>query len=100
MFFRLALFAQRGSAEDGGGEGGDGGPAADIPADLQLFDIFSREIEYIISDRRDMPPEDIVSLQVSGRFPWPFGPNSSARGCLCNATTFWHLQGYNGTVRG
>merc|ERR1712029_111463 len=58
---RLALFAQRGSADDVGGDG----QTADIPADLQLFDIFSREIEYIISDRRDMPPEDIVSLQVS-----------------------------------
>ena len=58
-FLRLALFAQRGNGEEDGTDG-----AGDIPADIQLFDIFSREIEYIISDRRDMPPEDIVSLQV------------------------------------
>ena len=50
---RLAQYAQR-EDESGG-----------IPSDIQLFDIFSKEIEYIISDRRDMPPEDIVSLQVS-----------------------------------
>merc|ERR1712223_874284 len=50
---RLALYAQR-EDESGG-----------IPSDIKLFDIFSKEIEYIISDRRDMPPEDIVSLQVS-----------------------------------
>ena len=49
---RLALYAQR-EDETGG-----------IPNELQLFDIFSREIEFIICDRRDMPSEDIVSLQV------------------------------------
>jgi len=59
---RLALFAHRGSAD---ADEGDGVATENIPADLQLFDIFSKEIEYIISDRRDMPPEDIVSLQVS-----------------------------------
>ena len=58
---RLALFAHRGSAD---ADEGDGVATENIPADLQLFDIFSKEIEYIISDRRDMPPEDIVSLQV------------------------------------
>jgi hypothetical protein len=42
-------------------EDGTGG----IPKELQLFDIFSREIASIISGRKDMPPEDIVSLQVS-----------------------------------
>lgn len=50
---RLALFAQR-QDETGG-----------IPRDIQLFDIFSQEIATIISGRKDMPPEDIVSLQVS-----------------------------------
>ena len=60
---RLALFAHRGSAD---ADEGDGVASENIPADLQLFDIFSKEIEYIISDRRDMPPEDIVSLQVRG----------------------------------
>ena len=68
---RLALFAQRGNGEEDGADG-----TGDIPADIQLFDIFSREIEYIISDRRDMPPEDIVSLQVyiphGLIYPFPF----------------------------
>ena len=41
-------------------EDGTGG----IPKELQLFDIFSREISSIISGRKEMPPEDIVSLQV------------------------------------
>merc|ERR1719225_1880846 len=50
---RLALFAQR--------EDGSGG----IPRDIQLFDIFSKEIAAIITGKKDMPPEDIVSLQVS-----------------------------------
>ncbi len=50
---RLALFAQR---QDSGG----------IPGDIQLFDIFSAEIANVIKGRGDrMPPEDIVSLQVS-----------------------------------
>ncbi len=49
---RLALFAQR---NDSGG----------IPADIQLFDVFSEEIAAIINGREGMPPEDIVALQVS-----------------------------------
>lgn len=49
---RLALFAAR--------DDGTGG----IPKELQLFDIFSQEISSIISGRKEMPPEDIVSLQV------------------------------------
>ena len=57
---RLALYAQR-EDESGG-----------IPSDIQLFDIFSKEIEYIISDRRDMPPEDIVSLQVRLQQGFPY----------------------------
>ena len=51
---RLALFATR-EDETGG-----------IPQDIQLFDVFSQEIANIITAKRDMiPPEDIVSLQVS-----------------------------------
>ncbi len=50
---RLALYAQR-EDESGG-----------IPSEIQLFDIFSRENAKIISAKKDMPPEDIVSLQVS-----------------------------------
>ena len=49
---RLALFATR-EDETGG-----------IPSDIQLFDVFSKEIANIITAKKDMPPEDIVSLQV------------------------------------
>ena len=49
---RLAQFATR---EDSGG----------IPPTIQLFQIFSDEISSIIKARPDMPPEDIVSLEVS-----------------------------------
>ena len=38
-----------------------------IPKELQLFDIFSQEISSIISGRKEMPPEDIVSLQVNNK---------------------------------
>lgn len=36
-----------------------------IPEEIKLFDIFSQAISAIISGRQDIPPEDIVSLQVS-----------------------------------
>lgn len=49
---RLAAFATR---EDSPG----------IPANIQLFHVFSEEISSIIKARPDMPPEDIVSLEVS-----------------------------------
>ncbi|XP_071813758.1 vacuolar protein sorting-associated protein 35-like [Apostichopus japonicus] len=49
---RLAVFATR---DDSAG----------IPDDLKLFDIFSEQIAVIIQARPDMPPEDIVALQVS-----------------------------------
>ena len=49
---RLAQFATR---EDSPG----------IPGHIQLFNIFSQEISSIIKARPDMPPEDIVSLEVS-----------------------------------
>lgn len=49
---RLAQFAQN---EEGTG----------IPSEIQLFDIFSQQIAQVIQNRPDMPPEDIVSLQVA-----------------------------------
>ncbi|KAG7267128.1 hypothetical protein CRUP_021778 [Coryphaenoides rupestris] len=49
---RLALFAHR---EDGPG----------IPAEIKLFDIFSQQVATVIQSRKDMPSEDVVSLQVS-----------------------------------
>jgi len=49
---RLAAFAQ---SEEGAG----------IPPEIQLFDIFSQQISQVIQNRPDMPPEDIVSLQVA-----------------------------------
>ena len=49
---RLASYATR---EDSPG----------IPANIQLFNIFSDEISAVIKARPDLPPEDIVSLEVS-----------------------------------
>ena len=49
---RLAAFATR---EDSPG----------IPSNIQLFNIFSEEISSVIKARPDLPPEDIVSLEVS-----------------------------------
>ncbi|XP_063226754.1 vacuolar protein sorting-associated protein 35 isoform X2 [Bacillus rossius redtenbacheri] len=53
---RLAVFSQRTD-----GAVGSGG----IPSDVKLFDVFSDQVATIIQSRQDMPPEDIVSLQVS-----------------------------------
>ncbi|XP_019553785.2 vacuolar protein sorting-associated protein 35 isoform X2 [Aedes albopictus] len=36
-----------------------------IPADVQLFEVFSTQIAYIVQLRTDMPLEDTVSLQVA-----------------------------------
>ncbi|ELU14760.1 hypothetical protein CAPTEDRAFT_161426 [Capitella teleta] len=49
---RLAQFAMK---EEGSG----------IPNEIQLFDIFSQQIAQVIQNRPDMPPEDIVALQVA-----------------------------------
>lgn len=49
---RLAMYAMK---EDGPG----------IPRDIKLFDIFSDQVAQVIQSRQDMPPEDIVALQVS-----------------------------------
>ncbi|PSN52606.1 hypothetical protein C0J52_19567 [Blattella germanica] len=53
---RLATFSQRADAAVGAGG---------IPSDVRLFDVFSDQVATIIQSRQDMPPEDIVSLQVS-----------------------------------
>ncbi|KAJ1527070.1 hypothetical protein ONE63_008611 [Megalurothrips usitatus] len=50
---RLATFSQR--TESSGG----------IPNDVKLFDIFSEQVASVIQSRQDMPPEDMVSLEVS-----------------------------------
>ncbi|EFN85169.1 Vacuolar protein sorting-associated protein 35 [Harpegnathos saltator] len=59
---RLAAFSQRSD-----GVGGPGSPSQvpGIPQDVKLFDVFSDQIATIIQTRQDMPPEDIVSLQVA-----------------------------------
>ncbi|XP_034949457.1 vacuolar protein sorting-associated protein 35 isoform X1 [Chelonus insularis] len=59
---RLASFSQR---SDGVGGPGSPGQALGIPQDVQLFDVFSDQVATIIQTRQDMPPEDIVSLQVA-----------------------------------
>ena len=35
-----------------------------IPADIQLFEVFSRHAERVIGSRSSMPPEDIIAIQV------------------------------------
>ncbi|VDN52725.1 unnamed protein product [Dracunculus medinensis] len=37
----------------------------EIPADMPLFDIFSKQTESVITSRQGMLPEDIVSLQMA-----------------------------------
>ncbi|XP_057325313.1 vacuolar protein sorting-associated protein 35 isoform X1 [Microplitis mediator] len=59
---RLATFSQR---SDGVGGPGSPSQAPGIPQDVQLFDVFSDQVATIIQTRQDMPPEDIVSLQVA-----------------------------------
>ena len=41
-------------------EGGFG-----IPSEIKLFTIFSEQVAKVIQTREEMPPEDVVSLQVS-----------------------------------
>lgn len=53
---RLATFSQRADTAVG---------TSGIPSDVRLFDVFSDQVATIIQSRQDMPPEDIVSLQVS-----------------------------------
>jgi len=53
---RLATFSQRADTAVG---------TSGIPSDVRLFDVFSDQVATIIQSRQDMPPEDIVALQVS-----------------------------------
>lgn len=53
---RLATFSQRADASVG---------TTGIPSDVRLFDVFSDQVSTIIQSRQDVPPEDIVALQVS-----------------------------------
>ncbi|XP_015604558.1 vacuolar protein sorting-associated protein 35 isoform X2 [Cephus cinctus] len=60
---RLAAFSQR---SDGvGGPPGSPNQVPGIPQDVKLFDVFSDQVATIIQTRQNMPPEDIVSLQVA-----------------------------------
>ncbi|XP_011303901.1 vacuolar protein sorting-associated protein 35 isoform X1 [Fopius arisanus] len=59
---RLATFSQR---SDGVGGPGSPNQIPGIPQDVKLFDVFSDQVATIIQTRQDMPPEDIVSLQVA-----------------------------------
>ncbi|XP_067934568.1 vacuolar protein sorting-associated protein 35-like [Watersipora subatra] len=52
LISRLAQFATR---DEGTG----------IPSDIQLFEIFSAQINQVVQNRPEMPPEDIVSLNVA-----------------------------------
>lgn len=49
---RLAEFVRR-----------DGASA--VPAEIDLFDVFSKQVASVVDARPDMPPDDIVSLQQS-----------------------------------
>lgn len=41
-----------------------GSPSA-VPFDVQLFEVFSDQVASIIANRQDLPPEDMVSLQLA-----------------------------------
>ncbi|KAB0805572.1 hypothetical protein PPYR_02542 [Photinus pyralis] len=56
---RLAVFSQR-SDGVGSGSGED-----NFPSNVQLFEVFSDQVASIISNRQDLPVEDMVSLQVA-----------------------------------
>ncbi|KAF6041131.1 VPS35 [Bugula neritina] len=51
----IAILAQFATRDEGTG----------IPSDIQLFEIFSAQINQVVQNRPDMPPEDIVSLNVA-----------------------------------
>lgn len=57
---RLAAYNQRNEKAAGVEEG-----ASVIPAEVQLFDVFSVQIANIVQTRTDMPLEDTISLQVA-----------------------------------
>lgn len=60
---RLSAFSQR--SEGIGCISGAESLQTGVPPDVQLFDVFSDQVASIIQTRQDMPPEDIVSLQVA-----------------------------------
>lgn len=49
---RLATFAHRGDTEG-------------IPSNIKLFDIFSQEVSVVVSNRPDMPLDDVVAMYTS-----------------------------------
>lgn len=68
---RLAAYNQRKgkqAAATAGGEaitGGGGDGASPIPDEVQLFEVFSKQISHIVQVRTDMPLENTVSLQIA-----------------------------------
>lgn len=60
---RLALYNQRNGNLTQSNSGTEAVSA--IPAEVQLFEVFSAQIAYIVQLRTDMPLEDTVSLQVA-----------------------------------
>ncbi|XP_021696033.1 vacuolar protein sorting-associated protein 35 isoform X2 [Aedes aegypti] len=60
---RLALYNQRNENITKTASGTE--VVSAIPADVQLFEVFSTQIAYIVQLRTDMPLEDTVSLQVA-----------------------------------
>lgn len=62
---RLSAFSQRSEGVGGSASPQTGGVSGEPTPDVQLFDVFSDQVAQIIGARQDMPPEDIVSLQVA-----------------------------------
>lgn len=62
---RLSAFSQRSDGVGGASGSAPESPHSGVPPDVQLFDVFSDQVASIIQTRQDMPPEDIVSLQVA-----------------------------------
>lgn len=64
---RLAAYTQRSKEEEGSNPNPTPPPAITTPTgeQLQLFYIFSVQVSKIILSKPDMPPEDVVALQVS-----------------------------------
>lgn len=65
---RLAAYNQRKGKSGAVPEGGSGDPTASatpIPEEVQLFEVFSKQISHIVQVRTDMPLENTVSLQIA-----------------------------------
>lgn len=39
--------------------------STNVPTDVQLFEVFSDQVALIIANRQDLPPEDMIALQVA-----------------------------------